>query len=822
MRECIGLLLLCAALPAAEPIEHYAVILNRPAVSGGQAPAALQATRQAVRRQVLARGARITGSAELLVDAVFVRATPGQAQQLRILPGVSRVIPLPPLRMQMDRAPSLVRLAAAWNLAGGPENAGAGTRIGIIDSGLDADHAAFRDPGLPPPADPPQSPSENAAYVNSKIIVARSYVGMLGDPEDDTSPRDRMGHGTGMAMIAAGVSNTGPAGAITGIAPKAYLGNYKVFGSPGVHDTTTASAIIAALEDAIRDRMDVVVLGIGGQPQYAPLTQDPACAGSQTPGLDIPPDSCDVLAQAVEKASQLGLTVVVPAGNDALLSALWFPTFATINTPGNAPSAITVGASRNSTYFLKFNDQSVPALFGDGPRPENGFSAPIADAGGTACSSLPEGSLQGAFALVLRGDCDMGDKVRNAQAAGAAGVIIYQAEETDVVINPLGLSETSIPTVFVGHNTGLALKGLAGTQASVDATVVAPGGSPETIAEESSRGPSIGSDPGNPSRVMPGIKPELVAPGEDLYSATQTLDSAGGLYDPSGYTFDHGTSFASAMVAGAAALVKQKNPGFSPARIKSALVNTAAAEIATDDGTTTAWLGDAGAGKLNVEAALATTVVAEPATLEFGLIGPASLPISLTLKLANTGPSPATYRLSTNQRNEDRAATVTVSPETLEVQPGEQGSVSVQLAGAQPAAGSYEGFITVEGGAGALRIPYLYMVTDQVAFDIFPIINGSFSGKPGEYFKIAFRLLDTWGAPVTGAPVQFSVRSGDGKVECPPDLASQPFCAFNAETITGTGGEGAAWIKLGATPGEQIFLVKAGGLELEFYADVQP
>ncbi len=60
---------------------------------------------------------------------------------------------------------------------------------------------------------------------------------------DDLSPRDHMGHGTAIAMIAAGVQNTGPQGTIQGVAPKAFLGNYKVFGSPSVNDFPYYSAV---------------------------------------------------------------------------------------------------------------------------------------------------------------------------------------------------------------------------------------------------------------------------------------------------------------------------------------------------------------------------------------------------------------------------------------------------------------------------------------------------------------------------------------------------------------------------------------------------
>jgi subtilisin family serine protease len=88
----------------------------------------------------------------------------------------------------------------------------------------------------------------DAAYTNGKIIVARSYEPMFALP-DDATPRDRSGHGTALEMIAAGETNTGPLATITGVAPKSWLGNYKIFGTPGVNDNATYAAAIQALED---------------------------------------------------------------------------------------------------------------------------------------------------------------------------------------------------------------------------------------------------------------------------------------------------------------------------------------------------------------------------------------------------------------------------------------------------------------------------------------------------------------------------------------------------------------------------------------------
>ena len=169
----------------------------------------------------------------------------------------------------------------------------------------------------------PGFPKGDQNFTNSKVIVARSYVDLLvyadnNDPEtwrgDDTSARDRVGHGTAAAMIAAGGTVTGPANGgttITGVAPKAFLGNYKVFGSPGVNDFTYGGAITAALEDAVTDGMDIAVVTAGSAALWAPTDSGATCGN----GAGV---LCDWKVEAVENAIGKGLTVVVSAGDDGL------------------------------------------------------------------------------------------------------------------------------------------------------------------------------------------------------------------------------------------------------------------------------------------------------------------------------------------------------------------------------------------------------------------------------------------------------------------------------------------------------------------------
>src|SRR6185295_12480813 len=136
----------------------------------------------------------------------------------------------------LDHALPLHHVPEAWNLVG-IDNAGVGMKIAIIDTGIDMDHAGFHDPSLSIPDGFPRANTEDdLAFTNHKVIVARSYASLFGSFEPDASPRDHVGHGTALAMAAAGVLNAGPLAAISGVAPKAYLGSYKVFGTPGYND----------------------------------------------------------------------------------------------------------------------------------------------------------------------------------------------------------------------------------------------------------------------------------------------------------------------------------------------------------------------------------------------------------------------------------------------------------------------------------------------------------------------------------------------------------------------------------------------------------
>lgn len=782
----------------------------------------IETAQAAVRGEVERRGMVVTGAVHNVLNAVFVQAPKERLAELQSLPGVQAVVRLRRVRPLLDAAVQLVNAPAAWAAVGGVQNAGRGIKIAIIDTGIDQNHPAFQDAALPMPAGFPKcTVQQYCDYTNNKVIVARSYVSQPGpvDPAqshpDDPTPRDRVGHGTATAMVAAGETNTGPSATITGMAPKAYLGNYKVFGS-SYNPFATDQGIIQAIDDALADGMDIASLSLGGVALGGPLDQGALCGNPAG-------QFCDLEAAAVENAIRAGMTVVAAAGNDGDvgLSSVQ-PTLNTIASPGYSPSAIAVGAITNSHMWqnelhvpgtdVPSNLQNVAAQFGDGPLPATALTAPAVDVtktgnNGWGCTSMPNGSLSGHIALIERGSgpgdpatCTFELKVTNAQTAGAVGVIIYDNVASEEPPPPGGLTATVIPTVMIAKSDGVGLKQFldahSGHPVTIDPNLGSVPADGNLVVSFSSRGPATGTG---------AIKPELLAVGTDLYMATESTDPSGELYSAKGYFVANGTSFSTPMVAGAAALVKQKNQGFTPGQIKSAVVNTANSSSLSDELGNSLHITDMGAGKLDAGAAVSTNVTIQPATLSFGFIG-GNFPSTEKLTITNTGSTSVNLVFSFAVIDADTNGKLSLDKNSMALAPGQSGTLTVTLGGAHPAAGVYDGFLTIQGGNTSLNVPYLYVVGDHSAKNIFTLLGDSNDGTVGHSVPdgaLAFKLVDQFGAPVIGAPVQFKVVKGGGSIQQPDSVTDSDGIAFAGATY-------------GSQAGDQIFSATAGGLTATF------
>ena len=806
------------ALMAAQTVNNrWTVILSDPpAVSRGTessrkltlAPQEFE-RHQRVERDIAARGVHISSSTTRLINAVFVHATADEAAALRAIPGVARVVPQRKYKPKMSKALDLINAPAAWTRLGGESKAGAGVLIGVIDSGIDQNHPVLKDDTLKAPTGYPLCKGADCAYTSGKVIVARSYINLVAinsdaalSRPDDLSPRDHIGHGTAVAAVAAGLRTTGPAGVTGGVAPKAYLGNYKVFGTPGVNDdsdpVTFDEAVIQAIDDAFADGVDIAILALGAPALWGASDFGATCGNANAK------DPCDPVAAEVEAAVQGGMLVVAAAGNDGG-AGYYYPAYGAVNSPAIAPSAIAVGATTNSHFFVSSvytlgnapaSIKAIDAQLSNGLKFQQPLTAPVVNTGGTACSALPAGSLTGSIALIQRGDCAFFYKLYFAQQAGAIAAIVYQIEGFDGLFPMDGIATSGIPAVLIGNTAGKALLSYISQNGNVRVTIDPAlfEGKPDAsyqdkVAEFNSWGPSLKDNL---------LKPEVVAPGTDLYIASQSYDPNGALYDPSGYFAANGTSFSAAIVAGAAALVFQNNRKMTPGQLKSAVVNTALGGIQDYDANNRIYparILATGAGKLNVAAAVATNVTIEPSTLSFGVIA-SSLP-SVLLKFTNFGATAVSLRLAVQANTGDARASVT-APTTVNVPANQSTTVTVSMQGRLPLAGQYDGIISITGGGVNLRVPYFYIVGDNVPFNSYSLGGDQFVlSTDTSGVRLSMKVTDQWGAPVFGRDAAFL------------PLLDGPTVDLYSPTTDGTG-IAEAGVTLGPSLGYQGFTGQVG------------
>jgi minor extracellular serine protease Vpr len=415
--------------------------------------AAVRQTQAAARSAVANLGGKVIESMDTVVNALIVTIPDDRMAELSKIPGVVRVHAVRRVRPLLNHALPLHKVPDAWStLPQGQNSAGAGMKIGMIDTGIDVTHPAFSD-SLPALSGFPQAlVASDLQFTNAKIIVAKNYTPLLpdgGDPDAD----DYDGHGTGTSMAAAGGQTNSPFGPLSGVAPKAYLGSYKVLDANG----GTSDVIAKGIDDAVADGMDVLNISLGS---YV------------TSYSDIDPS--EIGMAAIENATKAGVIVVVAAGNSG-------PGASTIGDYASAPDAITAGAISNDRslgYSLTVPGVSPYEGFpGDGPDPGQAITGPLSDVAnidptGLACSPLPAGSVSGSIVLIGRGTCSFESKVNNAAAGGAIAALIYDNSSTDVFSlfsSTVGLA--TLPTMFTNLNEGTDLQSRIAATPGLQATL---------------------------------------------------------------------------------------------------------------------------------------------------------------------------------------------------------------------------------------------------------------------------------------------------------------------------------------------------------------
>ena len=522
-----------------------------------------------------------------------------------------------------------------------------------------------------------------------------------------------------------------------------------------------------------------------------------------------------------------------------------YPAFNSIDSPSNAPDVISVGGTENSHGFLPSvtvnapgapsNLKGIPAQPSDTinyPSSNGSVSALLVDItqlgdDGTACKSLPDYSLDGVFALIEQGTCDTIAQTTNAENAGAIGIVFYMADSSPPV-SPEGLDPCDAffigPAVMISHAAGVALKSYidanpgqsvsidaAGTEVDLSTWSTSVGISPPVTSNMllsfSSTGPTpdgqlkpdLVATGGNDGNLFPDLNDTFLPAPSGMYMATQSYDpnvlySGGTEYSANRYWAADGTSFATPLVAGAAALVKQAHAGkkLRGTQIKSLLVNSTSQNVVlTDD------LGDPvdvqwiGAGLLNAGAAATATITAEPSTVSFGILTAGSLPINKSITLTNIGSSSATLTASVNccsvnaKTSTPSGIQVTLGQSSVVLAAGASGALTVTLKGTIPAASEYSGSISLQQGSAVVAvIPFLFLVGDGVPFNV-NVISAGGEGAPGtDNGPVVLQVVDQYGVPVSGSPVTFTVSpAASVTVKSYP---GEPACTPASSTTTAT------------------------------------
>ena len=473
-------------------------------------------------------GAILISTYDTATNALLISATQAQLDTLASAPGVLRVLPAPRLVPHLDEAAPLVGARAAETELG---LKGRGVNIAIVDTGIDYTHCAFGAPGTPGAygANDPNT-VEPGSFPTGRVVGGYDFAGTLygggGGAAPDPDPLDENGHGTHVGSIAAGGCRISSV-LDRGIAPEANIVALKIFGRNG-----STSLITNALEWAIESNLGQPVPGTPARVDVLNMSLGNPWA-SETLGT----------LGAIGRATQAGIVIVASAGNSG-------PGGFLIGGPAADPDAIAVASTIASVQrgsririwrgSVPEDIDAVPADDGLAPAARPPLRAPLVYMGRACDVDTSAGNVSGAVALIERGTCTFHEKLSHAQREGAVGAVVFD-DGRGVTTMGSDLGRVSIPAYMISRADGLRLRD-EGTGMEAELSSSFDGTFERThlvdvMSNFSSRGPTR-------TGIM---KPDISAPGSAIRAAA--VGTANGSVTQSG------TSMASPMVAGGAALV---------------------------------------------------------------------------------------------------------------------------------------------------------------------------------------------------------------------------------------------------------------------------
>ncbi|MEN1967679.1 S8 family serine peptidase [Lentibacillus sp. N15] len=502
---------------------------------------------------------------------------------------------------------------------------GKGVKVGIIDTGIDYNHPDLK----------------------SNYQQGYDLVDLDDDPMETTASQgEPTFHGTHVAGIIAAD------GKLKGVAPDAKIFAYRALG-PGGQGTSVQ--VIAALEQAVDDGVDVINLSLG----------------NTVNGPDYP------TSIAVNRAVEHGVAVVIANGNSG-------PDDWTVGSPATASKALSVGALAMP--------QALPFLY----EPTADKSLPILPMMGSPAWHLDndysiekltgkDKSMNGKIALIERGKVPFYEKAKQAEEAGAKAVIIYNNEKGGFQGSVENDQEPiTIPVAAVTQQTGRWLQ-----QKMQEDTVYLETKYQQTdemVTEFSSRGPvTIDWD----------IKPEVIAPGANILSTV-----------PEGYRELQGTSMAAPHVTGALALLKEAHPDWSVKQLEGAL-KTTALPLKGEGNKLSAPI-DQGMGQIRPDQASKTRTIIDDPLLSFGKVNGYRQDKTATLVIENTTNKDQSYSFDIPKHEQGLHFQL---PQTFTVEANERKKVQIKLGVTSQVLdkGIHQGWVTLHQGKQIFHLPYLFV-----------------------------------------------------------------------------------------------------------------
>lgn len=593
-----------------------------------------------------------------LFNGLALQATPDKLAKMKALKFIKAIHPVRKYEATAKLTPKAGKQSNAVipSTLNTTKFTGKGIKVGIVDTGIDYNH-----------------PDLKMNYVGGYDLVDLD--------EDPMETQKTEGiptlHGTHVAGI------IGANGDLQGVAPDADIHAYRALGPGGMG---TSVQVIAALEKAVTDGMDVINLSLG----------------NDVNGPDYP------TSIAVNRAVDLGTSVVTANGNAG-------PENWTVGSPATASKAFAVGASTSpqSIPFLyeSLEDKAIPLLAMMGALPWT-----LEKAYPTVNADDPNANIAGKIALIKRDRIPFYEKVKQAEEAGAVAVIISNNEKgmfqgsVENAENPI-----KIPVASISQQDGTWLqKQIENDKLTMDTAYQ------ETkidIAPFSSRGPvTINWD----------IKPDIVAPGANILSTV-----------PDGYQELQGTSMAAPHVTGAIALLKEAHPNWSNEQIIGALKTTA--KSIKDEEKQDYDPIIQGMGEIQVQQAIDTQTIIHDPSLSFGKINPYKETNTVDMKIENTTNKIQTYTFDIPKKQKGLTWKL---PQTFTLGKKESKTIPVELsvttAGLKE--GIHQGWLTLNQEDKKFQLPYLFV---NKTADYPKAMGFEFSLKPLSDDMFVYRLYVT-------------------------------------------------------------------------------